>query len=121
MVPQRNVELDLYRHEDICHRLETDDIFAQEMYAALCNNQFFPLDTPTAEPWTCSWRYAGDMISSLRSMRGLHHEGYLDWYCSGNEGLVSDTVQEAFRELGWDIRPYPQTDDALTPGHSDDA
>jgi hypothetical protein len=55
--------------------------YAQNLYAALCNNEFVKNDLWSVlkdERWSCSWRYAGEIISSIRE------EGdYLDFYCSG--------------------------------------
>lgn len=55
-------------------------------------------------PWcTCglaysaSWRAAAGLIADIRN-RG---EDYMDFYCSGNEGIVHETVALAFEALGW--------------------
>lgn len=48
--------------------------------------------------YSCSWRYAGELVAGLRS-KG---EDYLDFYCSGGEGKVAPEVREAFAEIGWE-------------------
>jgi hypothetical protein len=64
----------------------------------MCNNEFVKNDVwPILEDkrWGCSWRYAGGLVADLRE------EGdYLDWYCSGIQGVTYDTVKDEkiFRE-----------------------
>jgi len=72
--------------------------YAQNLYAAMCNNEFVKNDVwPILEDkrWSCSWRSAGGIVADLRE------EGdYLDWYCSGIQGVTYDTVgdEKIFRE-----------------------
>lgn len=58
-----------------------DRVYAQNLYAALCNNDFQRLEMwpiLKAQSWSCSWRYAGGLVAEIRN------EGdYMDWYCSG--------------------------------------
>lgn len=105
----------------IAPKLKTDDAFAQRVYAALCNQDWQRTDgqhtdecmlvigkppeyAKGADPWcncgaaySCSWRYAGGLIADLRE-KG---ENYMDFYCSGGEGHVTEDVREAMKELGW--------------------
>jgi hypothetical protein len=53
-----------------------------------------------------SWRAAGAVVADLVG-RG---ECYLDYYCSGNEGVVSERVCEALGELSWTPLPWPARD-----------
>lgn len=57
------------------------------------------------EPVSMSWRSAGDVVAHL-ACRGF----YLDYYCSGNEGVVSARVQDALGALGWIPAPWPEDD-----------
>jgi hypothetical protein len=80
-----------------------DDQFANELYCACCNVIWVHEDNST---WTCSWRYAGGMVADLRNERKgpistQSYEDYLDYYCMGKEGVVSDRVLEALATLGW--------------------
>ena len=102
-----NLELELMDCEWIIKKVK-DETYAQNLYAALCNNQFiknevFPI--LKEEAWSCSWRYAGGIIANMRS------EGdYLNWYCSGigdinkmfvGEGYVTDEIRDDLLKLSW--------------------
>jgi hypothetical protein len=99
---KHDLDLDLMRSEYIVNKC-SNDIYAQNLYAALCNNTFFK----EAQKWTCSWRMSGGIVANLRG----YGEGYLDWYCSGMikqskfmiEGCVSDEIRKDLLELGWTI------------------
>jgi len=71
-------------------KVRASESYAQNVYAALCNNDFQKLEVVPVlkdQIWGCSWRYAGGLVANLRC------EGdYLDWYCSGisNTGLYSE-------------------------------
>lgn len=98
--------MDLYRNESLCDHVKHDFVFAQNLYAALCNMRWKHEDEQDPERlWSCSWRYAGDVIATIRE------EGnYMDWYCSGsmdndegfvNEGVLVPMVIDALKEMGW--------------------
>ena len=76
-----NMEYDLCTTDWIINKAKASRVYSQNLYSALCNNDFvkndvWPLLTDTR--WHCSWRYAGGIVSKMRE------EGdYLDWYCSG--------------------------------------
>jgi hypothetical protein len=78
---QDNLEYDLLTTEWIIEKVKSDKVYAQHLYAAMCNNDFMRNDVwpiLTEKKWSCSWRHAGGVISEIRG------EGdYLDWYCSG--------------------------------------
>lgn len=108
-----NLELDLMKSDEIANKCIHSDIYAQNLYAALCNNRFFYGE----EEWTCSWRYAGGIIADLRS----NGEDYMDWYCSGmgkkegyvSEGTVTEEISLDLMKLGWIVKPY---EPRLEPG-----
>jgi hypothetical protein len=86
--PQRrinNMEYDLLTTDWILEKVRDSDSYAQNLYAAMCNNDFTKREMwpiLKEEKWSCSWRYAGGIIADMRQ------EGdYIDWYCSGMGGL----------------------------------
>ena len=76
-----NLEYDLVTTEWVIEKVKSDKIYAQHLYAAMCNNDFQRNDVwpiLTGKTWSCSWRHAGAIIANIRG------EGdYMDWYCSG--------------------------------------
>lgn len=102
-----NLETDLLRIQYISDKCR-DDVYAQNLYAAMCNN-IFVKDT---EEWSCSWRYAGDIVAHIRNMG----ENYMDFYCSGigagrikgyvSESVVTSEINNDILNLGWQIKPY---------------
>ena len=100
-----DLERDIINTESIRMRVRHDPSFAQELYAALCNNQFVHVDMehPEDEYWSCTWRYAGGVIAGTVAVMG----DYLDYYCSGNEGEISPRIAEALAEIGWSGHPWP--------------
>lgn len=124
-----NLEYDLRSSRKIIEKC-TDPVYAQHVYAALCNNEFQKNDVYpilSDKRWSCSWRHAGGIIADIRQQGD-----YIDWYCSGirgdiltdeefndlteeqkqtnleidayiNEGVVTDEIRKDFFELGWII------------------
>ncbi len=87
----------------LSERVRTDDAFAHDLYGALCNMRWRRRDAD-AEPVSMSWRYASGVVSHLACKGGC----YLDYYCSGNEGVVPARIREALGELGWIPSPWPE-------------
>ena len=73
-------------------------MYAYDLYGALCNNRFFK----NGEQWTCSWRFAGGIVADIRNQ----NEDYIDFYCYGNEGQVTEEIRNDMLNLGWEIKPY---------------
>ena len=130
-----NMEYDLLTTDWILEKARADEAYAQNLYAAMCNNGFIKLDVIpilTEKEWSCSWRYAGGIIADMRQ------EGdYIDWYCSGirdrgfnyndeeppkelteeqkkrleivdryvPEGLITREIREDLQKLGWAVAP----------------
>jgi hypothetical protein len=115
---KNNLEYDLRSTEWICEKVRSDSSYAQNLYAALCNNDFQKLDILPIlkeETWSCSWRYAGGIVAHMR------REGdYIDWYLSGinndydedyrliqrryvPEGTVTDEIRTDLKILGWAV------------------
>jgi len=89
-----NLEYDLRSTEWICNKAKSREEYAQNIYAALCNNSFVKNNVwPLLQDqrWSCSWRYAGGIVADM-----LEQGDYIDWYCSGIRGSVT---QEDFKDM----------------------
>ena len=93
-----DLESDLFNSDYIVEKCKNDIFYARHLYAALCNNRFFKND----QEWTCSWRQSGAIVADLRNQG----ECYLDFYCSGNESIVTEEIEKDLLDLGWTIKPY---------------
>ena len=113
-----NLEYDLRSTEWILEKVRGDDIYAQNLYAALCNNDFIKREMWSIlkdQRWSCSWRHAGGIIADMKQKGD-----YIDWYCSGirndgyqddldtvhthqhiSEGLVTEEIESDLYKLGW--------------------
>ena len=79
-----NLEWDLRTTDWILEKVRTSDSYAQNLYAAMCNNEFVKREMwPILKDqrWSCSWRYAGGIIADMQQKGD-----YIDWYCSGIRG-----------------------------------
>jgi hypothetical protein len=123
-----NMEYDLRSTQWIIDKAK-DDAYAQNLYAAMCNNDFTKNDVwpiLTGKRWRCSWRHAGGIIADMQGKGD-----YIDWYCSGirdskildddefraltkeqqesyiqgkkfvPEGCVTDEIRQDLLKLGW--------------------
>lgn len=124
---KNNLEYDLRSTTWICDKAKAREEYAQNIYAALCNQSWQRNDVwPVLknETWSCSWRYAGGIVADM-----LEKGDYMDWYCSGirsqtvlddheltpeqrarvewydqhfvSESVVTDEIREDFFRLGW--------------------
>lgn len=90
-----DLEWDLRTTQWMLDKVRASDVYAQNLYAAMCNNDFQKLDVfPILADKTCSysWRYAGGIIADMQ-MKG----DYINWYCSGIRGSELDDDQ--FQQL----------------------
>jgi hypothetical protein len=91
---EHNMEYDLRATDWIVAKARASEAYAQNLYAAMCNNDFqqnavWPV--LKNQTWSASWRYAGGIIADMRG------EGdYMDWYCSGIKG---GATEEALAEM----------------------
>ena len=85
----------------LAERVAADETFAHELYGSLCNMRWQQDDMTTLVSTT--WRSAGAIVAELAGRGGC----YLDYYCSGNEGAVSERVRTALAQLGWSPIPWP--------------
>jgi hypothetical protein len=124
-----NMEYDLRSTKWICDKVKSDDVYAQNLYASMCNNEFQRNDMMPilkGQTWSCSWRHAGGIISDMQEKGD-----YIDWYCSGirdttpieqsewdnltleqqvrykqteayvSESVVTDEIRSDLKKLGW--------------------
>ena len=76
---------------------------AVELYSSLCNLKW----VKNGQENTMSWRYAGEVVANIRNSANEDiNECYLDFYCSGNEGVAADWVEEKLKNLGYKKEEY---------------
>ena len=85
-----NMEYDLRSTQWIIDKVKSSEVYAQNLYAAMCNNDFTKNDIwpiLTEKRWSCSWRHAGGIIADMQEKGD-----YIDWYCSGirNSKILDD-------------------------------
>jgi hypothetical protein len=111
-----NMEYDLRSTDWMLAKVRESDTYAQNLYAAICNNDFCKREMwpiLKEEYWSASWRHAGGIIADMRE------EGdYIDWYCSGigdglgngdatgikgyvSESVVTEEIKDDLYKLGW--------------------
>jgi len=106
-----NLERDIRSTDWIISKVRDQEIYAQNLYAALCNNEYVPQDVWGILKnihWDCTWRYAASLVAEIRE-----DDSYIDWYCSGTgfqgtdftgfveESYVTEEVESDFNQIGW--------------------
>lgn len=120
--PVNDLEQDIIDSKWMAQKIIDSDTYAQNLYAAICNNLFQKNDVWSRIAnlyWSRSWRSAGGIIANIRQ------EGnYMDWYCSGivgspnndsyvGESVVTDEIRQDLFAIGWTVEPYPDADQAF--------
>ena len=136
------MEYDMYNDMESAEwfvtKVRDSKTYAQNLYAAMCNMRWQKVDVMPIlidEFWTCSWRSSGGLVAKLRNCG----EDYMDWYCSGikgslsdeefhnltreeqedylniknnwqGEGYVAGQVSEDFAKIGWKWKEYEDKD-----------
>ena len=112
-----NLEESIRACEWMLKKVVDNETYAQNLYAAMCNNVFQPNQVwPRLkdEYWSCSWRSAGGIVADLRGQGD-----YIDWYCSGimgvgetdsfqgyvSESTVTDEIRQDLFAIGWTVEP----------------
>ena len=112
---EHNLEWDIMNCEWMVDKIRTSNVYAQNLYAAMCNNEFQKLDVLPIlknQTWGCSWRSAGGIIAEIQQQGD-----YLNWYCSGimspeeedggtktgyvSESVVTDEIEKDLKKIGW--------------------
>ena len=127
-----NMEYDLRTTDWILAKVRESDVYAQNLYASMCNRDFIKhavIPILKNQRWHCSWRYAGGIIADMQEKGD-----YINWYCSGirdtrtlsasefavlseqeqlaykegegyvGEGVVTDEIREDLFRLGWIVQ-----------------
>ena len=137
---QHSLERDMKDAAWFVDKVRASESYAQNVYAALCNNAFQKLELMPVlkdEVWSCTWRYSGGIVAAIRC------EGdYMDWYCSGikdmglyneddmtmplseeqmtymettkkfvAESVVTEEIREDLKQLGWVVADGYYDDD----------
>ena len=133
---EHNMEYDLRSTAWICDKVKSDEVYAQNLYAAMCNNEFQRNDMMPIlkdQRWMCSWRHSGGIIADM-----CEQGDYIDWYCSGirnnpteeeiakfteeqminykklqafvGESYVTDEIRNDLKRLGWLVIEDDQDD-----------
>lgn len=127
-----SLENDLHNTGWVIAKVRGDEVYAQHLYAALCNNEFIknqPWSILAENKWSCTWRRAGRIIAEIR-----RQGDYMDWYCSGmrgdsvsgstydslspdaqekllhrlayvGESIVTEEIKRDLLKLGWIVAP----------------
>jgi len=110
-----SMEYALLTTDWILEKVRNSDRYAQNLYAAMCNNTFRKneiIPILKEEEWRCTWRHSGGIIADMKE-----YGDYMDWYCSGrgpsegfedyvDEGIVADEIRADLFTLGWIVLPY---------------
>jgi hypothetical protein len=129
---KHNMEFDMRSSEWMVAKVRESRIYAQHLYAAMCNNDFQRLEVfPILKDqrWSASWRYAGGIVAHMRGQGD-----YIEWYCSGivnrdpledgewermtleqqthykesqafvGEGMITDEIMADLKKIGWIFR-----------------
>jgi len=104
---KQDLERDLIDCQPIKDKVRKDDRYATRLYNALCNTEWYhDSDVHGSriknDPWTCSWRYGGDLVAKL----GVNNKNYLNYYGSSNEGFIAPDVAEDLKQIGWRGKKY---------------
>lgn len=124
MKKSHRLDFDICQDAEIVSKVRASKIYAQNLYAALCNNEWYERDVwqmLLGRKWSCSWRSAGGIVADIEDQGG----DYLDWYCSGmttghpadsptpdpmagyvRESEITEEIAEDLARLGW----YPVVD-----------
>lgn len=112
---ENSMEYNLVTTDWILEKVRASDDYAQNLYAAICNNEFQKLEVLPilkGQTWSASWRSAGGIVADMQQKGD-----YMDWYCSGihspdvdpghyvSESVVTEEIENDLKKLGWLVLP----------------
>ena len=119
MKKSHRLDFDICQDPEIVAKVRGSKIYAQNLYAALCNNEWYERDVwqmLLGRKWSCSWRSAGGIVADIEDQGG----DYMDWYCSGmttghpadspnpdpmagyvRESEITEEIAQDLARLGW--------------------
>lgn len=109
---KENMEYDLRSTKWICDKVKASNVYAQHLYAAMCNNKFIKNDIwPLLQEktWACSWRYAGGIVADMQEK-----SDYMEWYCSGIQ--ASHLEEEIAKFTSDELAIYAETSKFVPEG-----
>lgn len=109
---ENNMEYDLRSTPWICDKVKESRVYAQNLYAAMCNNEFQQNEMMPIlkdQRWSCSWRYAGGIVADMDEKGD-----YIDYYCSGIKNNDEMTPEE-FNNLTEEQQIRRKEFDAFVP------
>lgn len=100
----------------VVSREQANDVsFMCELYRSMCNMTWVPADCPAKKRseyfWSCTWRTAGAIAAEIRNEKLGCNESYLDYYCGGEEGEVSERVRTFLAGAGWIPVPWSELEE----------
>jgi hypothetical protein len=109
-----SLQTDMMNSEWFRNKVQSSKSYAQNLYAAMCNNDFQKQNTWEVlidNIWNCSWRAAGGVVATLRDCG----EDYMEYYCSGMGGFADyETDPETYyKETGY-VKESKVTDEIRT-------
>jgi hypothetical protein len=115
-----SLEVDLISSKDIQYKVKAHTDFDNELYAALCNNRF----EKDGQQWSCSWRYAGGIVAEIANQNkkkpldseyykeDLWNMDYMQYYCNGDEGTITNRIEKELKKLGWTVVEEKEEDES---------
>jgi len=108
-----NMEYDLRSTAWICDKVKASNVYAQHLYASMCNTHFIKNDVwclLKGKTWSCSWRHAGGIVADMKESGD-----YIDWYCSGIQG-DSESEEELAKFTSEQLAEYAETSKYVPEG-----
>ena len=91
-------------HELFKEQLRADENFGVELWSALANIIWFHESDTKKTECSYSFRCAGSLIAAM-----LCKGDHMNWYCSGDTGVVSEYIAIAMASKGWKYIVYSNT------------